>query len=178
MDIKGIIESEFGFKVKNIVVLGQGLDSIAYLVNEEYIFKMSKHEEARLNLKKEIEVLDYLQGKITLQIPNIEFYSEKCGTCKEFYPIWVELTKNINYLKIGRVNIDNEKGLNVALRLNALENGIPCVKLNYGKDKIEDIMIGTEDPLPNANILKDRIDKVLNKKGKLKNGKYFVSEDL
>ena len=49
MDIKGIIESEFGFKVKNIVVLGQGLDSIAYLVNEEYIFKMSKHEEARLN---------------------------------------------------------------------------------------------------------------------------------
>ena len=50
MDIKGIIESEFGFKVKNIVALGQGLDSIAYLVNEEYIFKMSKHEEARLNL--------------------------------------------------------------------------------------------------------------------------------
>ncbi len=81
MDIKGIIESEFGFKVKNIVALGQGLDSIAYLVNEEYIFKMSKHEEARLNLKKEIEVLDYLQGKITLQIPNIEFYSEKYSVC-------------------------------------------------------------------------------------------------
>ena len=39
-------------------------------------------------------------------------------------------------------------------------------------------MFGTEDPLPNANMLKDRIDKILNKKGKLKNGKYFVSEDL
>ncbi len=81
MDIKEIIESEFGFKVKNIVVLGQGLDSIAYLVNDKYIFKMSKHDEARTNLKKEIEVLNYLRGKITLQIPNIEFYSEKYSVC-------------------------------------------------------------------------------------------------
>lgn len=81
MDIKGIIESEFGFAVSNTEILGQGMDSIAYLVNNEYIFKMSKHDEARLNLKKEIEVLIYLRGKITLQIPNVEFYSEKYSIC-------------------------------------------------------------------------------------------------
>ena len=133
----------------------QSLNSIN-LDNENY--------DTEVNLSKEIWL--------------IEFYSEKCGTCQEFFPIWEELIKNVNYLRVGRVNIDNEKGLNVALRLNALENGIPCVKLNYGKDKLETIMVGTEDPLPNHNILKDRIDKILHKKGKLNKGKYFVVEDL
>ena len=77
MDIKKIIENEFNLTVHNITVLGQGLDSIACLVNNEYIFKQSKHDIARINLKKEIQVLNYLKGKITLQIPDIEYYSEE-----------------------------------------------------------------------------------------------------
>ncbi len=81
MDMKEIIESEFSVMVHDIFVLGQGLDSIAYLVNHEYIFKQSKHHEARLNLKKEIQVLNYLKGKVTLQIPDIEYYSEEYGIC-------------------------------------------------------------------------------------------------
>lgn len=81
MDIKEIIECEFGFIVHNIFVLGQGLDSIAYLVNGEYIFKQSKHDEAKHNLKKEVQVLNYLKGKITLQIPDMEYYSEEYGVC-------------------------------------------------------------------------------------------------
>ena len=81
MDMKEIIESEFSVMVHDIFVLGQGLDSSAYLVNHEYIFKQSKHHEARLNLKKEIQVLNYLKGKVTLQIPDIEYYSEEYGVC-------------------------------------------------------------------------------------------------
>lgn len=81
MDIKEIIENEFGMIVHDISILGQGLDSIAYRVNNEYIFKMSKHDEARENLKKEIKVLNYLKGKLSLQIPTIEFYSEKYSVC-------------------------------------------------------------------------------------------------
>lgn len=81
MDIKEIIENEFGIIVTNISILGQGLDSIAYRVNNEYIFKMSKHDEAKENLKKEIKVLNYLKGKLSLQIPTIEFYSEKYSVC-------------------------------------------------------------------------------------------------
>lgn len=81
MDMKEIIESKFGVMVHDIFVLGQGLDSIAYLVNHEYIFKQSKHDEARFNLKKEIQVLNYLKGKVTLQIPDIEYYSEEYGVC-------------------------------------------------------------------------------------------------
>lgn len=81
MDIKEIIESEFGVSVHNMIVLGQGLDSVAYLVNHEYIFKQSKHDEARMNLKREIQILNYLKGKTTLQIPDIEYYSEEYSVC-------------------------------------------------------------------------------------------------
>lgn len=81
MDIREIIEREFGLIVHNIAALGQGLDSTAYLVNNEYIFKQSKHDEAKINLKKEVRVLNYLKRKITLQIPDIEYYSEKYSVC-------------------------------------------------------------------------------------------------
>lgn len=81
MNIKDIIESEFGLIVHNVIILGQGLDSIAYLVNNEYIFKQSKHDEAKINLKKEIQILNYLKGKTTLQIPDIEYYSEEYNVC-------------------------------------------------------------------------------------------------
>ena len=81
MDIKEIIENEFGMIVNDISILGQGLDSMAFIVNNEYIFKKSKHDEAKENLKKEIKVLNYLKGKLTLQIPIIEFYSEKYSVC-------------------------------------------------------------------------------------------------
>ena len=66
MNIKDIIESECGLIVHNVIILGQGLDSIAYLVNNEYIFKQSKHNEARINLKKEIQILNYLKANPSL----------------------------------------------------------------------------------------------------------------
>lgn len=81
MDIREMIEKEFGLIVHNMIVLGQGFDSTAYLVNNEYIFKQSKHDEARNNLKREIQVLNYLKGKITLQIPDLEYYSQEYSIC-------------------------------------------------------------------------------------------------
>ena len=108
----------------------------------------------------------------------VEFYSGKCSTCKEFSSIWDKLVKDINYINIGRVNIDEQKGLNLATKLNALDNGIPCVRLDLGKNNYEDIMIGTEEPFPNEKILKKRIDKILKEKGKLLDEKYYINEDL
>ena len=120
--------------------------------------------ENEINLSKEI----YL----------VEFYSEKCSTCQEFSSIWDSLIKNINYIKIGRVNIDEQKGLNLAMKLNALDNGIPCIRLDFGNNNYEEIMIGTEEPFPNEKILKKRIDKILKEKGKMIDGKYHINEEL
>ena len=108
----------------------------------------------------------------------IEVYSEKCESCQSFESTWNQLIKDIDYLKIGRINVDEMKGINVANKLNALENGIPAIKLIFSKDNIEDIMTGTEEPLPNAKILKKRIIKILEEKGKFKDGKYINNEEL
>ena len=108
----------------------------------------------------------------------IEVYSEKCESCQSFESTWKQLIKDIDYLKIGRINVDEMKGIKVANKLNALENGIPAVKLIFSKDNIEDIMTGTEEPLPNDKILKKRIIKILEDKGKLKDGKYINNEEL
>ena len=134
------------------------------ITNLNYVNLDIENYDNEVNLSKEIWL--------------VEFYSEKCSTCKEFSSIWTKLIKNINYLKIGRVNIDEKKGLDLAIKLNALDKGIPCIRLDFGKNKFDDIMIGTEEPFPNDKILKQRIDTIINKKGKLKDGKYFINEEL
>ena len=98
----------------------------------------------------------------------IEIFSERCESCRSFEPKWTQLVKKIDYLNIGRINIDEPKGMNLANKLNALENGIPAVKLIISKDDIHNIMTGTEEPFPNWKNLKKRIDKILKEKGILK----------
>ena len=98
----------------------------------------------------------------------IEIFSERCESCRSFEPKWTQLVKKIDYLNIGRINIDEPKGMNLANKLNALENGIPAVKLIISKDDIHNIMTGTEEPFPNWKNLKKRIDKILKGKGILK----------
>ena len=114
----------------------------------------------------------------TSNIWLIEIYSEKCESCRSFESHWEQLIKNIDYLNIGRINIDEKKGMNLANKINALENGIPAVKLVFSKDDMKDIMTGTEEPLPSAKTLKKRINKILEEKGKLKNSKKTDNEEL
>lgn len=81
-EMKHLIEHTFqGFSVKSIKVIGEGFDSVAYLANDEYIFKRSKHKEAAQNMKKEIKVLRYLEGKLSLEIPIIDYYDEENNIC-------------------------------------------------------------------------------------------------
>ncbi len=81
--------------------------------------------------------------------------------------MWKILVKKIDYLKIGRINIDEPKGMALANKLNALENGIPAIKLIYKNEVNENIMTGDEDPFPRVKVLKKRIDEILKSKGKL-----------
>ena len=60
----------------------------------------------------------------------IKFYSEMCGSCKEFAPIFNEYAKKIDKkLKVGMVNIDNKKGMESATKIGAMDGGIPSVLL-------------------------------------------------
>lgn len=84
MNIEVLISTKFNININNIKLIGEGVDSKAYLVNNEYIFKISKHQEAAGNMKKEIQVLNYLDGKLSLKIPKIEFYNENYKIEKEY----------------------------------------------------------------------------------------------
>ena len=108
----------------------------------------------------------------------IEIYSEKCESCASFAPKWKQLAKKMNYLNIGRINIDEQKGMSVAKKLNALQNGIPAIKLIISQDDIADIMTGVEEPFPNSLTLKKRIETILEEKGKLQEAKNHANEEL
>ena len=81
MDIIDIIEKVFKLQVYSLSMINESFDCFVYLVNNEYIFKQSKRIAAREKLKREVEVLRYLEGRITLQIPQIEYYSEEYSVC-------------------------------------------------------------------------------------------------
>ena len=115
-----------------------------------------------------------------IKYPNIwilEYYSEMCGTCQEFYETWNSLTKSFEGVKFGRVNIDDKKGMELAKQEKALDNAIPAVRLIYGKNKYFNIMIGTEDPLPNVNELVKRIKNEIMKVSKINEKKIFIKNE-
>ncbi len=75
MEIREIIESKFGLKVTDIIVLGQGLDSIAYLVNGEYVFKIKFSANKKKDYEKEKAIYDFLNKGLNtnIKIPNVEY---------------------------------------------------------------------------------------------------------
>ena len=61
----------------------------------------------------------------------VEFYSEMCGSCKEFAPTWDMIEQSLPNMSCGKVNIDTPEGMKIAQELNVLEEGIPIIKLFY-----------------------------------------------
>lgn len=76
-NIKRIIKYEFPlFDVSMIKKIGEGDNSKAFLLNQNYIFRFPKRNEVKQNLKKEIAVLARIRNQFNLEIPNIEFVSK------------------------------------------------------------------------------------------------------
>lgn len=74
--MKYLIEHYFrDVKVNTIEVIGAGYDSVAYLVNSEYIFKMKFSANKKKGYKKEKAILDFLNENLTthIKIPKIEY---------------------------------------------------------------------------------------------------------
>ena len=71
---KYLLEHTFdNLNVKTISVLGSGFDSVAYLINDEFVFKISTNPKK--GYKKEKSLSDFLNKKLSthINIPNIEF---------------------------------------------------------------------------------------------------------
>lgn len=72
----------------------------------------------------------------------VEFYSEMCGSCKEFSPTWDAITSKVKSLSCGKINIDDKFGTALAQKLGVLDQGLPNIQLITGFDKLIPIVTG------------------------------------
>lgn len=62
---------------ENIIPCSEGCNTFGYEINKDYIVRFALNEKSLDKLKKEKKVLDYLEGKISIQIPKTEIFSGK-----------------------------------------------------------------------------------------------------
>jgi aminoglycoside 2''-phosphotransferase len=63
------------FRISSIKKVGEGDNSKAFLVNENYIFRFPKRKDVKQQVRKEICVLPKIRSALNLQIPGFEFIS-------------------------------------------------------------------------------------------------------
>ncbi len=89
--IKYILEHSIeGFKVDEIKIIGNGNDSYAYEVNNNVVFKFPRHKKASDNLVKEVQILRFLEGKLSISIPRVMY---ECSPNDLFNYYFVGLSK-------------------------------------------------------------------------------------
>lgn len=75
MDIKTTLEEKFNISVNSIRQIGEGYDSKAYLVNNEFVFKIKFSVNHKKGYEKEKAICDFLNKNldVNINIPNIEY---------------------------------------------------------------------------------------------------------
>jgi len=73
--IKDIHQDFPDFVISSIKKIGEGDNSKAFLINEDYIFRFSKREEVKEQVRREIDVLPKIKPVVTIQIPRFTFIS-------------------------------------------------------------------------------------------------------
>ena len=64
----------------------------------------------------------------------VEYYSNMCGSCKEFEKTWGKLARSLeSEYAIARVSIDSKPGMALAKAQGVLSKGIPAVQVSQRK---------------------------------------------
>ena len=156
------------FKVNSIRPLGSGYDSIAYLVNEKYVFKVKTSNNEEKGYRKEKAICDFLNKNLNsnVVIPNIEYsyiseeisiigykkiegkplnrelYSKMTDKEKELLKkdlaSFLRYIHDLNYIEIQQYVIDNKK--NVLQEYQLLKNTIYNDLTVIEKKYIEEFM--------------------------------------
>lgn len=73
--IQGVITTDFpDLEIKKIILVDNGWDNLVVEINDNIIFRFPK--DNGVNFNTEVQVLNLLQGRITLEIPHIEFFGK------------------------------------------------------------------------------------------------------
>ncbi len=75
MDIKRVINEKCNIVIDSIKLIGEGYDSKAYIVNNEYVFKIKFSANKKKGYEKEKAIYDFLNKnlKTNIKIPRIEY---------------------------------------------------------------------------------------------------------
>eukprot|EP00659_Diplonema_papillatum_P006957 gene6957-10703_t len=110
--VYGPVKTQFGYHLIQVVER-QG-------VGEEKPKKKSKkgkvNEELSASTFKE-KVLDSKEAWA------VEFYSSRCGSCKEFAPTWKSYASDSPPVKTGQLNIDDSDNMKLATDLGVMAEG-------------------------------------------------------
>lgn len=77
-----LVQLQLGIKVEDIKLIGEGFDNVAYLINNQIVFRFPRREIAVKLLQTELELLPYIASKISFNIPTPQFI----GKPSESYP--------------------------------------------------------------------------------------------
>lgn len=103
-------------------------------------FATGFHEITAENFKQKVED--------TRDTWMLEFHSGLCGACQQFTPIFDEFARSLKekvHVHIGKVNIDEEPGLKLAEKLNALDFGVPTIRIFSNQDNLGKMILGGTD---------------------------------
>ena len=168
MDIKNTIEKKCNIVINNIDLIGEGYDSKAYLVNNEYIFKIKFSVNEKKGYEKEKAIYDFLNKKLKtkIHIPKIEYsyisndisilgYKEIKGTfltphiysklskedqeiLKQDIASFLRQIHDLDYDEISLYTIDNKQ--NVLEEYQLLKETIYDNFTDFEKEYVEDFM--------------------------------------
>ena len=103
--IKNTILNDFpDFKIKTIKLIENGWDNVVAEINGQYIFRFlkdpgdSNYRGIGKDFNREIELLDYLQDKISVVIPKVEFIGKTLNYTGYKKISGMDLTKKVFYL--------------------------------------------------------------------------------
>jgi tetratricopeptide (TPR) repeat protein len=109
-------------------------------IDDEYDGDVDENGEVHLNSDNYSRLVE-----TSSDVWLVEYYSGKCGSCKEFLPTWHDVSDIFaDKLRRARVNIDDKAGMALAQSQGILNHGIPAVRLVSGAAGAELVMGGSK----------------------------------
>lgn len=167
--VKTLLEQTFeGLIISEIKIIGAGYDSVAYLVNNEYIFKIKYSTNKKKGYAKEKAIYDFINKnlKSKIQVPKVDYslitdeisilgykqikgeflspekYShmtaEQQDKLKKDLALFLNKLHNLNVDEISEYSIDNKA--NVLEEYDLLKTTIYNSLKDYEQQYIEDFM--------------------------------------
>lgn len=168
MDLKRVIEEKCNIVINSIKLMGEGYDSKAYIVNDEYVFKIKFSANKKKGYEKEKAIYDFLNEKLisNIKIPNIKYSyisdelsilgykkingefltpeiyftlsKEKQDLLKQDIAMFLRQMHDLDYSEISSYTIDNKQ--NVLEEYQLLKETIYDNLVDIEKQYIEDFM--------------------------------------